>query len=50
MKIGNIIISICLLAVSIAQAQTPVIREISQSHGTVNEAITIRGFGFWQFG
>ena len=39
----------CLLwlsAVSAAQAQTPFIRDISQSHGTVNEVITIRGSGF----
>ena len=39
----------CLLwlsAVSTAWAQTPYIRDISQSHGTVNEVITIRGSGF----
>ena len=39
----------CLLwpfAISAAQAQTPFIRDISQSHGTVNEVITIRGSGF----
>ncbi len=35
-----------LSAVSAAQAQTPFIRDISQSHGTVNEVITIRGSGF----
>lgn len=33
-------------AITLAQAQTPVIREISQSHGTVNEVITIKGSGF----
>ena len=39
----------CLLwpfAISAAQAQTSFIRDISQSHGTVNEVITIRGSGF----
>ncbi len=39
----------CLLwlsAVGIARAQAPFIRDISQSHGTVNEVITIRGSGF----
>ena len=35
-----------LLTILTAQAQTPVIRDISQSHGTVNEVITIRGSGF----
>ena len=35
-----------LLAIGAAQAQTPFIRDISKSHGTVNEVITIRGSGF----
>ncbi len=35
-----------LLAIGAAQAQTPFIRDISKSHGTVNEIITIRGSGF----
>jgi gliding motility-associated-like protein len=35
-----------LLATSSAWAQTPFIRDISKSHGTVNEVITIRGSGF----
>ncbi|MGB3777408.1 MAG: FG-GAP-like repeat-containing protein [Tunicatimonas sp.] len=39
----------CLLwlsTISTVRAQTPYIRDISQSHGTVNEVITIRGSGF----
>ena len=37
---------ILLLATLTVQAQTPVVNSISQTHGTVNEVITIKGNGF----
>lgn len=49
MKIWSILTGIsllCLVAIPSAQAQAPIIDQISQSYGTVNEVITIRGSGF----
>ncbi len=37
---------LCLVAAPSVQAQAPIIDKISQTYGTVNEVITIRGSGF----
>ena len=46
MKIQHILTGLSLLLSATLRAQAPIINEISQTYGTVNEVITITGSGF----